>query len=106
MGKSNSTKAQPAEIFSLDMDFRNRLAVGESISAAASVVKVYDEAGTDKSATHVLGNPVVTGTKLAQKIKWATAQIGTKYKVSFLAKVGTGTYDNLYEEDVTVEIFD
>ncbi len=104
----NATKAQPGEIFALEIDFSRRLTAGEALSVSDSVVIIVDPTGADVTSTFAVGSPSSNTTKLIQKIKWAEAavNIGKEYKVTFRAKTGPLGTDSIYEEDVYVTIFD
>jgi hypothetical protein len=59
-------------------DFLSRLAVGETISAAAVAATVYS--GTDASPSAILsGSPSISGSKVTQKITAGT--LGVVYKL-------------------------
>jgi len=108
-GRTHRTTAQPAETFVLEMDFYRRLARGEKISQANSIVKAYlyssDSIGAEVPAV-IVGTPTVSGTKLQQKTTWQSGVVGGEYLISFRAKVGSGEFNNVYEDDILVTVTD
>ena len=55
-------------------DFSNVIAIGETITSAAMVVEVIEGVDTNSSAI-IIGNPVINGSRVAQRISCGLDQV-------------------------------
>lgn len=86
----------PSESFTIETDFADVLATGETITAATSSVKVYQDnsAETDVSDTMISGAASVSGTKLRARIQAGTEDLN--YFVIFSAVTSdSNTFNNI-----------
>jgi hypothetical protein len=83
-----------------EFDLVDSLATGDSIASVTSV-KVYDDAGTDVSATMVSGIPTFTGTKVYARILG-----GTHDEVYWAEIVVHTTLGDDIEDDLEIRVTD
>jgi hypothetical protein len=98
MGHIFSLEKQPAEEFTIGVDFADDLAGGETISSAAvSATDLSD--GSDASAVVLDGAYGISGSTVSQKVK--AGADGRRYKVTVQATTSAG---NVFEADVVMTV--
>jgi hypothetical protein len=87
---------QPSELFTIAVDFTDRMATGEALASA--VVTATDSTGTDRTATVIATYSVSTPNVLV-RVKAGTD--GTDYKITVVATTATS---EVYETDITMRV--
>ena len=85
---------EPAEVFPVTVDFKNELAVGETI-ASADVTSKNELTGTDTTATIVTGAVAINGSQVAQRVQAGAS--GERHVLQFRI---TTSASNVYEAEV------
>lgn len=87
---------QPAEIETIEIDWTERIAAGDSLSSEES--KMYDEDGKDET-TAMINSTSITGNSVFVVVK--AGEAGKKYHLRCRA---TTTNGEVYEEDLDVHV--
>jgi molybdenum cofactor biosynthesis enzyme len=88
---------QPSELFTIAVDFTDRMATGEALATA--VVTATDSAGADKTSTVIHASPSVSSPNVLVRVKAGTD--GVDYKITVVATTATS---EVYEADVTMRV--
>ncbi len=98
MNRTFSLEKQPAEKFSIGVDFANDLAAGETISSAVvSAIDLSD--GSDASAIILDGSVGINAAIVSQTIKAGTD--GSRYKITVRA---TTSAAHIFEVDLVLTV--
>jgi len=92
-----STK-QPSEVWTLAVEYQNRLATGETLTNP-SATAIREDTGADVTAAFLNNPPVVVGTQVKFTIKDGTD--GITYKVTVRVDTNTGQH---FEADIHVRV--
>lgn len=93
---------QSTEKYPLEMDFSNRLDVGETVSTAAVTIK-HEVTGTDTGSTMLDGSPSISG---GDTIVSPIVQAGTDQNDYILQFKATTSASNVFEEEVRIAVRD
>jgi hypothetical protein len=89
---------EPAEVFPVTVDFKNELAAGETISAAA-VTSTNRATGADTTGTIVTGAAGINGSQVSQRV-----QAGASGEVHILQFRITTSASNVFEAEVGLSV--